>query len=60
MATQANDVIAVTTGSGPVRVRDTGGSGTPVLLVHSLLLDADLYAAVVPLLTARGYRCLVP
>jgi len=30
------------------------------LLVHSLLLDPDLYATVVPLLTTRGYRCLLP
>ncbi len=60
MATTAADVVTVDTRSGRVRVRDTGGSGTPVLLVHSLLLDADLYATVVPLLTARGHRCLVP
>jgi pimeloyl-ACP methyl ester carboxylesterase len=60
MATKAVDVVTVDTSGGRVRVRDTGGSGTPVLLVHSLLLDADLYATVVPLLTARGHRCLVP
>jgi pimeloyl-ACP methyl ester carboxylesterase len=41
-------------------VRDTGGDGPPVLLVHSLLVDPDLYASVVPLLVSRGYRCLVP
>ena len=54
------DVRVVDTPHGRVRVRDTGGDGPPVLLVHSLLLDPDLYAAVVPLLTARGYRCLLP
>lgn len=54
------DVVLVETPHGPVRVRDTGGSGPPVLLVHSLLLDPDLYAPLVPLLTERGYRCLVP
>lgn len=54
------DVVLVTTPHGQVRVRDTGGDGPPVLLVHSLLVDPDLYAGVVPLLTARGYRCLVP
>jgi len=54
------DLRLVSTASGPVRVRDTGGDGPPVLLVHSLLVDPDLYASVVPLLVARGYRCLVP
>jgi pimeloyl-ACP methyl ester carboxylesterase len=54
------DVRTVTTTSGAVRVRDTGGDGRPLLLVHSLLLDPDLYAQVVPLLTAHGYRCVVP
>lgn len=54
------EVVLVTTPHGQVRVRDTGGDGPPVLLVHSLLVDPDLYAGVAPLLTARGYRCLVP
>ena len=54
------DVRDVQTSAGTVRVRDTGGDGTPVLLVHSLLLDPDLYAAVTPLLAAAGHRCLVP
>lgn len=54
------DVLLVETPHGPVRVRDTGGTGEPVLLVHSLLLDPDLYATTVPLLTARGYRCVLP
>ena len=57
---QTPDVLTVPTRSGRVRVRDTGGPGPPVLLVHSLLLDPDLYADVVPLLAARGLRCLLP
>ncbi|HEU0100957.1 MAG TPA: alpha/beta hydrolase [Mycobacteriales bacterium] len=56
----APDVVVVHTPHGQVRVRDTGGPGVPVLLVHSLLVDPDLYAAVVPLLVSRGHRCLVP
>lgn len=60
MATPHDDVRTVQAAAGPVRVRDTGGPGTPVLLVHSLLVDADLYASLVPLLVARGHRCLVP
>src|SRR4051794_5104994 len=54
------DVTVVNTPHGRVRVRDTGGNGLPVLLVHALLVDPDLYATLVPLLTDRGYRCLVP
>ena len=54
------DVREVRTPHGTVRVRDTGGPGTPLLLVHSLLVDPDLYASLVPLLTAAGHRCLVP
>lgn len=56
----SSDVLVVDTPHGKVRVRDTGGQGPPVLLVHSLLLDPDLYATVVPLLTVHGYRCVVP
>lgn len=54
------DVRTVGTRFGPVRVRDTGGSGRPLLLVHSLLVDPDLYAALVPRLVASGHRCVVP
>ena len=55
-----SDVRVVDTSAGHVRLRDTGGGGPAVLLVHSLLLDPDLYATLVPLLVARAYRCLVP
>ncbi|HEX4252574.1 MAG TPA: alpha/beta hydrolase [Pseudonocardia sp.] len=54
------DVRTVRTTRGPVRVRDTGGDGPPVLLVHSLLVDGGLYDRLRPLLVARGFRCLVP
>jgi len=54
------DVRRVSTSYGEVRVRDTGGDGRPVLLVHSLLFDPDLYVRLVPLLTAAGLRCVVP
>lgn len=54
------DVRTVDTSFGQVRVRDTGGDGPPLLLVHSLLVDPDLYATLAPLLTARGHRCLIP
>ncbi len=48
------ELVVVDTPHGRVRVRDTGGAGTPVLLVHSLLVDPDLYATVVPLLVAAA------
>jgi pimeloyl-ACP methyl ester carboxylesterase len=54
------DVRTVETPHGPVRVCDTGGSGTPLLLIHALLVDGDLYSELVPLLTAQGHRCLIP
>ena len=55
-----NEVTTVSTHAGEVRVRDTGGPGRPVLLVHSLLLDGGLYSRLVPLLVAQGRRCIVP
>jgi pimeloyl-ACP methyl ester carboxylesterase len=54
------DVRTVETPHGPVRVCDTGGPGTPLLLIHALLVDGDLYSELVPLLIAQGRRCLVP
>lgn len=54
------ELRTVETPHGPVRVIDTGGPGTPVLLVHALLSDPDFYAALTPLLVERGHRCLVP
>ena len=50
----------VETTCGPIRVRDTGGTGTPLLLIHALLVNGELYSELVPLLTAQGHRCLVP
>ena len=54
------DVRTIETPYGSVRVCDTGGSGTPLLLIHALLVDGDLYSELVPLLTAQGHRCLIP
>jgi pimeloyl-ACP methyl ester carboxylesterase len=61
MATRrTSDCTTRDTRHGPVVVRDTGGDGTPVLLVHALLVDADFYRRLWPLLVERGYRCLIP
>lgn len=65
MATEITDQASaqtrtVDTPHGPVRVRDTGGPGTPLLLIHALLVNSELYSKLIPLLTAQGHRCLVP
>lgn len=42
-----------------IRYRDTG-SGPPIVFVHGLLVNADLWRNVVPPIAAAGYRCLTP
>lgn len=44
---------------GRIRYHDTG-SGSPVVFVHGLLVNADLWRNVVPGVTAAGHRCLTP
>jgi pimeloyl-ACP methyl ester carboxylesterase len=36
------------------------GAGPPVLFVHGLLVNADLWRGVAPLVADAGYRCLAP
>jgi pimeloyl-ACP methyl ester carboxylesterase len=36
------------------------GSGPPVVFVHGVLVNADLWRSVVPLVAEAGYRCLAP
>ena len=36
------------------------GEGPPLVFVHGLLSNADLWRKVVPALTAAGYRCITP
>jgi pimeloyl-ACP methyl ester carboxylesterase len=45
--------------SGRIRYHDTG-SGSPVVFVHGLLVNADIWRGVVPGLAAAGHRCLTP
>lgn len=59
-APPAGPTQQVNTPHGPIRVCDTGGSGTPLLLLHALLVNGELYSTLVPLLTAKGHRCLIP
>ncbi|MFD6162187.1 alpha/beta fold hydrolase [Nocardia sp. NPDC060256] len=44
---------------GRIRYHDTG-AGSPVLFVHGLLVNADLWRKIVPGIAAAGYRCLTP
>lgn len=43
---------------GPVRYRERG-SGAPIVFVHGLLVNGDLWRKVVPALAER-YRCITP
>ncbi|MEV5834119.1 alpha/beta hydrolase [Nocardia sp. NPDC052112] len=44
---------------GRIRYHDTG-EGAPVVFVHGLLVNSDLWRNVVPTVAAAGYRCLSP
>ncbi|WP_067698070.1 alpha/beta fold hydrolase [Nocardia jejuensis] len=44
---------------GRIRYYDIG-EGAPVVFVHGLLVNADLWRKVVPGMVAAGYRCIVP
>ncbi|MEV6225150.1 alpha/beta fold hydrolase [Nocardia fluminea] len=49
----------ITLSSGRIRYHDTG-AGSPVVFVHGLLVNADIWRGVVPGLVATGHRCLAP
>ncbi|WP_327113919.1 alpha/beta hydrolase [Nocardia sp. NBC_01730] len=44
---------------GRIRYHETG-EGAPVVFVHGLLVNADLWRKVVPAIAAAGYRCIAP
>ncbi|MEV6767523.1 alpha/beta hydrolase [Nocardia sp. NPDC051030] len=44
---------------GRIRYYDSG-EGAPIVFVHGLLVNADLWRKVVPGLVAAGYRCVAP
>lgn len=52
-------VHEVTLPAGRIRYHQRG-QGPPVLFVHGLLVNADLWRAVVPPVAAAGYRCIAP
>jgi len=45
--------------AGPLVYREYG-DGPPVVFVHGLLVNGDLWRAVVPAVAEAGYRCLTP
>jgi pimeloyl-ACP methyl ester carboxylesterase len=45
--------------AGRIRYRQCG-EGPPVVYVHGLLVNADLWRAVVPPVAAAGFRCIAP
>jgi pimeloyl-ACP methyl ester carboxylesterase len=44
---------------GRIRYRERG-DGPPVVFVHGLLVNADLWRAVVPAVAGSGFRCVAP
>ncbi len=44
---------------GAIHYRECG-DGPPVVFVHGVLVNADLWRNVVPVVAAAGYRCLAP
>ncbi|MEA2397976.1 MAG: hypothetical protein QOK25_1532 [Thermoleophilaceae bacterium] len=49
----------VTLDQGTVRYRERG-SGEPIVFVHGVLVNGDLWRGVVPLLADQGFRCITP
>ncbi|MFF1692923.1 alpha/beta fold hydrolase [Streptomyces sp. NPDC058257] len=45
--------------AGPVEYEDTGGTGTPIVLLHGLVQDGSVWRHVVQEL-GEDFRCLVP
>jgi pimeloyl-ACP methyl ester carboxylesterase len=56
---QLGEVHEVAVPGGRLRYREVG-EGEPVVFVHGLLVNGDLWRAVVPTVAAAGYRCLTP
>lgn len=52
-------VHEVTLAAGRIRYHQRG-EGPPVVFVHGLLVNADLWRGVVPPVAQAGYRCIAP
>lgn len=58
VSTSLGEQRQVTTAAGPIAYRERG-SGAPIVFVHPLLTNGDLWRNVVPPLAAR-WRCIAP
>src|SRR5256885_8108334 len=52
-------VGGVAVGGGKVRSGERGG-GPPVVFVHGVLVNGDLWRGVVPRVADAGFRCITP
>jgi pimeloyl-ACP methyl ester carboxylesterase len=52
-------IAEINLSAGPVEYEDTGGSGSPIVLLHGFAMDRTLWRKVVAEL-APGLRCIVP
>jgi pimeloyl-ACP methyl ester carboxylesterase len=61
--------VAISDSLGQIRTADLAGSriayrergeGPPVVFIHGLLVNADLWRNVVPAVADAGYRCIAP
>jgi pimeloyl-ACP methyl ester carboxylesterase len=59
ISTALGDEHVATLPSGRVRYRALG-TGAPVVFVHGLLTNGDLWRRVVPVVAGAGHRCLTP
>ena len=58
-ARESDDEAADAKGGHNLHVRDSGGDGRPVLLIHGWPLSGDSWSAQVPALQEAGYRTVV-
>jgi pimeloyl-ACP methyl ester carboxylesterase len=56
---QLGSVKEVAVAGGTIRYRERG-EGQPVLFVHGLLVNGDLWRGVAPRVAEAGYRCIAP
>ncbi|HEV7193460.1 MAG TPA: alpha/beta hydrolase [Jatrophihabitantaceae bacterium] len=49
----------LTVGGGTIRYRECG-TGAPVVFVHGLLVNGDIWRKVVPGVAKAGFRCITP